>query len=231
MSHFLRIARNTAGRDLIVGDVHGCFTKLAKQLAQIGFDHTKDRLFSVGDLVDRGPESHAVSGWLDQPWFFAVTGNHEQMAMDYHADAIDTGLYAMNGGSWFIGMMEQERQPIVDRLRGLPLAIELETEAGTVGLVHADCPRHAWSDFVATVDNPNVQATAIWNRSRYDAGDCRPVSGIRAVVVGHTPVVEGDQPRVLGNHIYIDSGAWLPRLADRPFFILDAATLQVVTPH
>ena len=53
-----RLAQNTVGRDIAVGDIHGCFTELQRGLDTIGFDPCTDRLFSVGDLVDRGPESH-----------------------------------------------------------------------------------------------------------------------------------------------------------------------------
>jgi serine/threonine protein phosphatase 1 len=64
-----KFSRNETGRDLIVGDIHGCFTKLKDKLNEIGFDETKDRLFSTGDLVDRGPESLDVVKWLTKPWF------------------------------------------------------------------------------------------------------------------------------------------------------------------
>lgn len=52
-----RFDRKPLGRDLIVGDAHGCFTKLQASLDAVGFNLERDRLFSVGDLVDRGPES------------------------------------------------------------------------------------------------------------------------------------------------------------------------------
>ena len=57
---FLKVPRNALGRDFAVGDVHGCFTRLQQGLDQLGFDPTRDRLFSVGDLVDRGPECESV---------------------------------------------------------------------------------------------------------------------------------------------------------------------------
>lgn len=62
-----RFDRNPLGRDLIVGDVHGCFTKLKASLDAVGFNLERDRLFSVGDLVDRGPESDRALEWLAQP--------------------------------------------------------------------------------------------------------------------------------------------------------------------
>ena len=51
-----RFARNVGGRDFAVGDIHGCFSHLSRSLEAIGFDAAVDRLFSVGDLVDRGPD-------------------------------------------------------------------------------------------------------------------------------------------------------------------------------
>jgi len=40
-----------------VGDIDGCFSHLRRSLEAIGFDASVDRLFSVRDLIDRGPES------------------------------------------------------------------------------------------------------------------------------------------------------------------------------
>jgi serine/threonine protein phosphatase 1 len=60
-----------------VGDIHGHFQRLQQCLEAVGFDPAVDRLFSVGDLVDRGPHSEAALDWLAQPWFHAVQGNHE----------------------------------------------------------------------------------------------------------------------------------------------------------
>lgn len=78
MNKFKRFEINTTGRDFAVGDVHGHFTKLQAALDAVGFNAATDRLFSVGDLVDRGPESADVDTWLAKPWFFAVQGNHDR---------------------------------------------------------------------------------------------------------------------------------------------------------
>jgi len=221
-----RFERNTAGRDLIVGDVHGCFTKLQAALDAVGFDRAVDRLFSVGDLVDRGPESDQVLNWLGQPWFHAVMGNHEQMAVMYHAGE-DSGLYGMNGGHWFIGMTPDERFDIASAFFDMPLAIELETAAGLVGIVHAACDSPSWQDFVKCLDDPStgVRDNAMWGRDRAMwKTDMGPVAGVRAVVVGHTPM---ERMTSLDNVLFIDTGGWLEGgRTKRPITVIDAATLE-----
>ena len=77
-----RFAINEVGRDFVVGDIHEMFSYLQRLLEEASFNGKEDRLFSVGDLVDRGPESQDVLEWLKQPWFHACRGNHEQFALD-----------------------------------------------------------------------------------------------------------------------------------------------------
>lgn len=72
---------NTTGRDFIVGDLHGCTNMLLALLDHIHFDPSVDRVFSVGDLVDRGPDSEGCLTLLEYPWFHAVLGNHDAMLM------------------------------------------------------------------------------------------------------------------------------------------------------
>lgn len=229
----LSLPRNATGRDLILGDVHGCFYKLSADLERIGFDPSRDRLFSVGDLVDRGPQSVDVIHWLDQPWFYAVRGNHEQMALEWYCGiGFGDHVYSANGGDWFRGLSEVDRMPYVERFAGLPLAIELDTEQGLVVLVHADITSPTWAGVKATLAGPASHAkqalidNMLWGRGRIEASghSFGPVSDVRAVVVGHTPV---ERFTSLENVFYVDSGAWLKGGAVRQrFCIIDAATLQ-----
>lgn len=59
-SSFKSFPLNTLGRDFAVGDIHGMYSLLEQKLAAVNFNPQKDRLFSVGDLVNRGPESSRV---------------------------------------------------------------------------------------------------------------------------------------------------------------------------
>lgn len=230
-----RFARNTAGRDLVVGDIHGCFTKLRSALDAVGFNPAAgDRLFSVGDLVDRGAESSDVLSWLDQPWFAAVQGNHEDMAWRWGRPgcAMEVDLYARNGGHWNIAHTPAERLVYSDALGALPLVIEVETASGLVGIVHADCPFVSWQAFTGALTDPAltraqrkaIREVVLWSRERIKAEDVSGVEGVVAVVVGHTPLGE---PLWLGNVLYIDTAAWhLDGRFNREFAIFDLATLQ-----
>lgn len=222
VAHF---GRNEAGgRDLIVGDIHGHFTKLQRTLASVGFDAAHDRLFSVGDLVDRGPESHLALDWLRQPWFFAIRGNHEQAAIDWIRGELDKDHYAFGyGGHWNLASTPAQQRTNAQAFALLPLAIELETEQGLVGIVHADCPLRSWTALTAALapgrrTAPQLVHSLTMSLSRWRGDHDGHVEGVRAVVVGHMTV---DEIAWRDNHLYIDTGGG----DDGHFTILDAHTL------
>lgn len=53
----LSLPENQNGRDFVVGDIHGHFAMLNELMEVVAFDRNVDRLFAVGDLIDRGPNS------------------------------------------------------------------------------------------------------------------------------------------------------------------------------
>ena len=72
------VRANPCGRDLVVGDVHGCFRTLDRALTELRFDTDSDRLFGVGDLVDRGPHSAEALVWLETRFEAVVMGDRER---------------------------------------------------------------------------------------------------------------------------------------------------------
>ena len=66
------------GRALIIGDIHGCFEEL-RDLLDAAALTAEDEIISLGDMVDRGPQSAKVATFFrDHPQASAVRGNHEQ---------------------------------------------------------------------------------------------------------------------------------------------------------
>lgn len=43
---------NKNGRDFVIGDLHGCYDDFLCVLEKLEFNKEKDRMFSVGDLVE-----------------------------------------------------------------------------------------------------------------------------------------------------------------------------------
>ncbi|HEX5033663.1 MAG TPA: metallophosphoesterase, partial [bacterium] len=62
-----------------IGDIQGCYLTLQKLLEKIGFDPAADRLWLLGDLVNRGPRSLEVLRWASAlgDRVQAVLGNHD----------------------------------------------------------------------------------------------------------------------------------------------------------
>ncbi|HKS12633.1 MAG TPA: metallophosphoesterase [Pseudomonas sp.] len=226
MSRIQRFAANARGRDLAVGDIHGHFQRLERCLGQIGFDARCDRLFSVGDLVDRGPESERALEWLDQPWFHAVQGNHEALAVSHVSGGrLDPELYRAAGGGWFLDLEPADQQRYAERFAAMPVALEIKTTLGLVGILHADCPFPEWAELTRQCQSGldvAVQEFCQWSRRRLQQEDSRPVAGLRALVVGHTPL---RKVSVLGNVWHIDTAGW----ASGHFSVLDLATLSLLS--
>ncbi len=204
---YRRFARNRAGRDFVVGDIHGMFPAMRDLLALVRFDEERDRLFSVGDLIDRGPCSHEAIDWLARPWFHAVRGNHEQFLLDSDDPSILDLWVGYNGGGWWLDRGPGEREAFREACAALPVAIEIDASQGRVGVVHADAPRsNSWPDFLSRLESGDERVVehALWSRERISAGFSGPVSGVDLVLCGHTPttrIVEAENVR------FIDTGA------------------------
>lgn len=199
------VSKNSSGRDFIVGDIHGCYAELMAQLAALDFDAQKDRLFAVGDLIDRGDDSEAVLALLNEPWFFSVLGNHEDMFIGRFAyqDAHDTVMHREHGGAWADDLADEQIEHYVELMRDLPWAMTLETNQGRVGLVHAEVKNEDW---LMQQDLKRPWRPCLWSFSKVDAfleGDvAADVANIDRVISGH---VACDRTLVIGNHWFIDT--------------------------
>src|SRR5258706_15968037 len=65
----------------VVGDVHGCAREFGDLLDEVRFEPVEDELWSVGDLVNTGPDSLGVLRIFRDAGGRAVLGNHDIYAL------------------------------------------------------------------------------------------------------------------------------------------------------
>lgn len=209
----LRLPRNVHGRDFVIGDVHGAYDLVIKGMKDVGFDRKHDRLISVGDLIDRGPESARCLKFLRQSFTFSIKGNHEQNLLEIYKNGDPgpelLGVFArMFSMQWWLTTAEDDRQAILAELAKLPVAIEIETLRGTVGMVHGDVPKGMpWASFLqkVTAGDASVLEVALEGRRRLEDGDLSGVDGVGRLFVGHT--VQYGGAKKFGNVYAVDTGA------------------------
>ena len=114
-----------------IGDVQGCFDELEALLARIGFNPLHDRLWFVGDLVNRGPKSLQVLRYVKSlgDRAIVVLGNH-----DLHLVTQFEGFERKRGDDTFEDVLRApDAKVLVDWLRARPM---MHVE-GRYALVHA----------------------------------------------------------------------------------------------
>ena len=188
----------------VVSDLHGCSQMLMDEIKQRQLNPYEDLLICVGDLIDRGPDSVKCLQLLNEKWFYAVRGNHEQMALDaLHNKSF--GLWLMNGGVWFAELKGEEQQQALELFRQcerLPWIIEITCANGVNVIAHADYPssQYEW-------DKPVAKQRILWDRDRLRAlmnGHKEGIAGADHFWFGHTPLSKRFDCQ---NLHYIDTGA------------------------
>lgn len=114
-----------------IGDLQGCHASLLRLLDEIRFDPAADRLWFVGDLVNRGPDSLTVLRRVKQLGDSAVSvlGNH-----DLHLLALAEGFGRVHRGDTLDEILNApDRDELLHWLRGRKLA----WREGQVLMVHA----------------------------------------------------------------------------------------------
>jgi serine/threonine protein phosphatase 1 len=244
----LRIPANTVGRDFVVGDLHGHRSLLEQALDGMAFDRRRDRVLSVGDLIDRGPESLATLSLIEEPWFHAVLGNHELMLLNflgYYGSRLHSRKsYASGAGEWITAAMARNPKVVArlaDKVAALPLAMHVEGEVPfnvthgalypsgsrqqvlfgdeTVCVHKADAATSCRAHFAAALDSERLEL-------RYSQQPVQvspsPIGKLPITYVGHSPF---RQIIVHDSHVFIDQGVCVPthKRAD--------ATLPTVLDH
>jgi bis(5'-nucleosyl)-tetraphosphatase (symmetrical) len=114
-----------------IGDVQGCYDELQQLLDSLSFDRARDRLWFVGDLVNRGPKSLEVLRFVRDlaGRAIAVLGNHDLHLLAQHA-----GVERARKDDTFQDVLEASDGPeLLAWLRARPM---MHVE-GSYAMVHA----------------------------------------------------------------------------------------------
>lgn len=179
---------NETGRDLVVFDVHGCYDSLMRVLEQAKFDPAcGDRLFSVGDLIDRGPRSWDTLKLILEPWMHLVRGNHEDMLLSA-IDCFNSILHSNmdiypNGGKWLIGLsdgqIDELESVIAPKLQATPHVRSVLNENGdgvSFHIAHAELLRPSHSRYFDPSQGDNNDGAGFYNDAE-----------LAQVAAGHEP--------------------------------------------
>jgi serine/threonine protein phosphatase 1 len=190
-----------------VGDIHGCLDKLERVVAacEAYARGRPARYVFLGDYIDRGPDSRGVVAYLMRMQQAAppgavvcLRGNHEQLALDAHADAR--------------AMPDWERNSAADTLRSYGSTDGRIAPAHLVWLAnlplcHDDGLRffvHAGVDLERPLDRQDPEEM-LWMREPFlslsDEVDCG-----RFIVHGHTPQRSG-KPDLRRHRLNLDTAA------------------------
>lgn len=114
-----------------IGDLQGCFRGLQHLLEAIGYNETRDRLWLVGDLINRGPHSLAVLRWAmgQGERLTTVLGNH-----DLHLLMVSEAIGKPSDGDTLDEILAApDRDTLLAWLRAKPLLVREDDYV----LVHA----------------------------------------------------------------------------------------------
>lgn len=191
-------------RYLAVGDIHGCFKALTTLERFVPFQ-PEDVIVTLGDYVDRGPDSCAVLDWLigyaQRGQLVALRGNHDWMMLQARENNSILQMWLECGGDAALASYSPSGDP--GRLVDVP-------EAHFQFLEHQTRP---WFEmethfFVHANADPDLALEEQPDYILYWEGFDNPPphqSG-KIMVCGHTSQKSG-KPRNLGHAVCIDTRA------------------------
>lgn len=204
----MHMEANGRGRDFVVGDIHGRYKTLVHLLIKVRFDPDRDRLFSVGDLINKGPNSRKALTLLNEPWFYAVRGNHEERLVhafhaSQHPDRLDQRVlrdFRRAGGDWALTEDGARFDPVkfdqsmLGHVRRLPVVLVVGEGAERFNVVHAQIPAGMTdaSLVAGAIQDRHIELEMIWSRTimgtpRGQAPMPRTRPGLSPTFCGHTP--------------------------------------------
>lgn len=190
-------------RLLAIGDIHGHYQALDSLAQQVKFNGD-DVVVTLGDYVDRGPQSKEVIDFLialsKRVQLIPLRGNHEIMMLQAKEDAEARSGWLACGGkatleSYGVEDLSEIPQPHWDFISATLPFHESERDFFVHANAHADIPLQDQPEYMLHWEHFDAQP--------------RHLSGKR-MVCGHTPQKNG-QPLDIGHAVCIDTWIYGPQ--------------------
>ncbi|WP_375473957.1 metallophosphoesterase family protein [uncultured Nostoc sp.] len=199
----------TSPRRVVIGDVHGHYEGLMTLLEAIA-PTSEDRVYFLGDLIDRGPHSAQVVNFVKQNNYSCLLGNHEQMLLSIltneRTSSSTMQAWLFGGGQATVASYQEAPIPDdhLDWLKALPTYLDL----GDIWLTHAGV------DPCKSVTEQTADELC-WIREEFHSIE-KPYFPDKQIIIGHTITftLPGVSPGKLAQGkgwLDIDTGAYHPR--------------------
>lgn len=212
-------------RTFAIGDIHGCAATLRRLVDDTLRPLPADRIYLLGDLIDRGPDSKGVLDFIFELRerglsVASVRGNHEEMCLQASSDLNYSELWEANGGlatlaSYHDNGCNEIPGQYRDYLESLPLYILLEEYV----IVHAGLNFDTKDPFGDT-------DAMLWTRSTFV--DRQRIGG-RRLICGHSPVTcTRIEASLNSSKILLDNGCvfgGIPKMGNLAALELESMTL------
>ncbi|OYP38546.1 metallophosphoesterase family protein [Rhodopirellula sp. MGV] len=187
-------------RTLAIGDIHGCYRSL-DALASFAAFEPDDRIITLGDYVDRGPDSQRVIEWLlerhSTGGLIPLRGNHELMMLAARESDRHREEWLACGGDAVLSSYCTDQLDDIpdDHWRFLTNSLRSHFSTRTHFFVHAN----AYAE-IPIDEQPDFML--YWE----SFGQPTPHESGLTMVCGHTPQRDG-VPLSVGHAICIDTWA------------------------
>jgi serine/threonine protein phosphatase 1 len=190
-------------RRFVIPDIHGCERTFRRLLEQVIRMDKSDRIFLLGDIIDRGPRSKetidTIRRFREAGYdILSVRGNHEDMFLKSCRDRTYFHLWMLNGGHATLqsfGVEDACDIPLQYRqfIESFPYCIELKDYI----LVHAGLNFSVADPFMDT-------EAMLWSR---ETAVVKSRIGGRRLIGGHTPLSrENIRYSLSADRIMLDNG-------------------------
>src|SRR5665647_3604625 len=189
-------------RIFAIGDIHGCNDAFQQMLFVEIKIKKQDKIYCIGDYIDRGPESKGVIDTIislrEKGYHIhALRGNHEQMMMDSEQGEESFEQWYINGGNTTLKSFEVDTYTAMpEKYKQFFLNTKYYISANDYIFVHAGL--NFWRNNIY-----EDKDAMLWIR---DFNPQQNVLGNKILIHGHTPKSLHYILNQKGNCINIDGG-------------------------